>query len=301
MLPGELASEVLAEDRVWSFLKPWISPTQATIWRAATYHFHALVAQRWRQGPIFLAGDACHQMPPFLAQGLNQGVRDAANLAWKLAAVLRGDASDALLDTYERERKANVRAVIGITKDLGRIICERDERLVGERNTRMQGEFAAGKGHFVRQDFLPPLSDGLLDPERRSPGPGEPCPQPWIETTDGWQRMDEVLGCGFRVVVVGDVEVTPQVERTAAAIKASISRIGFLGDTQQGEFRRSRLIERHGVLTTWMAGRSCNAIVVRPDNVVFGIASGTEALARLLARLSDDLKKTSWPASQEPR
>ena len=53
MLPGELASEVLAEDRVWSFLKPWISPAQATIWRAATYHFHALVAERWRRGPIF--------------------------------------------------------------------------------------------------------------------------------------------------------------------------------------------------------------------------------------------------------
>ena len=128
MLPGESPSEVLAQDRIWSFLHPWISPAQAMIWRAATYNFHALVAERWRQGTIFLAGDACHQMPPFLAQGLNQGVRDAANLAWKLGAVLRGDASDALLDTYERERKANVRSVIGITKDLGRIICERDDR-----------------------------------------------------------------------------------------------------------------------------------------------------------------------------
>ena len=65
----------------------------------------AMVAERYRAGPVFLAGDAAHEMPPTGGFGLNTGVQDAQNLAWKLASVLRGEAGDALLDSYDAERR----------------------------------------------------------------------------------------------------------------------------------------------------------------------------------------------------
>ena len=78
-------------EGTWRLLSRWLSPEEGTLWRQSSYRFHALVAQRWRAGRVFLAGDAAHMQPPFLGQGMCQGVRDAANLAWKLSAVLRGE------------------------------------------------------------------------------------------------------------------------------------------------------------------------------------------------------------------
>ena len=80
-----------------------------TFLRQATYTFRGAVADRWRNGRLFLLGDAAHLTPPFIGQGMRAGIRDAANLAWKLALVVRGDADDRLLDTYETERRPYAR------------------------------------------------------------------------------------------------------------------------------------------------------------------------------------------------
>ena len=84
---------------------PGLTPEDGTLWRQASYRFHALVADHWRAGRVFVAGDAAHQQPPFLGQGMCQGIRDVANLSWKLGAVLRGEAEEVLLDSYGAERK----------------------------------------------------------------------------------------------------------------------------------------------------------------------------------------------------
>lgn len=81
LMPGETPGEMAEDASVWALLKPWRDPSQARIWRAATYPFHALVAEQWRKGNVFLAGDACHMTPPFLAQGMVQGIQDTVNLA----------------------------------------------------------------------------------------------------------------------------------------------------------------------------------------------------------------------------
>ena len=117
----------LAEDEsvpdVWKLLAPWgVTAENAELVRAVGYRFHALMADRWRDDDVLLAGDAAHQMPPFMGQGMCSGVRDAANLAWKLAEVLHEGADDALLDTYEVERRPHVEAVIGLSIQAGTLL-----------------------------------------------------------------------------------------------------------------------------------------------------------------------------------
>ena len=111
-------------SRVRALLEPWLTPDDAELVRAVVYRFHATVADSMRSGRIFLAGDAAHQMPPFLGQGLCSGVRDAANLAWKLRLVDDGLAYDALLDTYGDERLPHAAGVVAHAVDTGRLIDE---------------------------------------------------------------------------------------------------------------------------------------------------------------------------------
>ena len=90
LLPGEDPREMEEPAQVWRLLASWITPDDATLWRAASYRFHALVAEQWRRGRVFLAGDAAHQQPPFIGQGMCQGIRDVGNLVWKLDRVIKG-------------------------------------------------------------------------------------------------------------------------------------------------------------------------------------------------------------------
>ena len=153
--PGE-------EPDVWKLLARWITPDDAQLWRAASYRFHALVAREWRRGRVFLAGDAAHQQPPFTGQGMCQGIRDAANLSWKLHYVLAGSAKERLLDTYEAERSAHAKRLISIVKDIGAVIGERN---VEKARARDRWHLAEAGGKVVtvpRQHLIPPLEDGFL-------------------------------------------------------------------------------------------------------------------------------------------
>ena len=285
ILPGELPSEIARPERVWQLLRPWLRPDQGQIWRSAAYRFHALVAENWRNGNGFLAGDAAHQTPPFLAQGLNQGIRDAANLAWKLSAALQG-APDGLLDSYEAERRPNVREVIAITKMLGREICERDAAAAEERNRRLRDDFESGKGIRVRQDLLPPLKNLLCDADRTHdarPGEGELFPQPWVTTTKGRQRLDDVLGTGFRIILAGDFAAGTQISR-ARAMGVKIATIGPRRPAVDFAFADSE-----GLLSNWMVKRACRGVIVRPDHVVYAAVSTEVDLTESLLRLSEAL------------
>ncbi|MDQ2874706.1 MAG: bifunctional 3-(3-hydroxy-phenyl)propionate/3-hydroxycinnamic acid hydroxylase, partial [Actinomycetota bacterium] len=119
---------------VWQRVAGYLTPDDADLIRVATYTFRSLVADRWRAGNVLLAGDAAHQMPPFLGQGMCSGVRDARNLAFKLGLVLRGEASPAMLDTYQTEREPHVRTVIAAGVRLGRQHTLRDPAAAAERD-----------------------------------------------------------------------------------------------------------------------------------------------------------------------
>jgi 3-(3-hydroxy-phenyl)propionate hydroxylase len=92
LMPGEKPEAMVQDEQVWALLARWLTPADGVLWRRASYRFHALVAHDWHQGRVFIAGDAAHQQPPFLGQGMCQGLRDVANLAWKLHAVIKGQA-----------------------------------------------------------------------------------------------------------------------------------------------------------------------------------------------------------------
>ena len=185
VLPGDDREALVRPDTLWRLVAPWVKPEQARLERAAIYTFHSVIAQGWREGRLLLAGDACHQTPPFLGQGMCAGIRDAANLAWKLEAVLARGAPETLLDTYESERAPHVRALIELAVRLGDIIQTTDPARAAERDAR----FRAGRPEIFE---LPPqlLGQGAFDADAGSLA-GRPFPQPRL--ADG-RLLDELLG-----------------------------------------------------------------------------------------------------------
>jgi 2-polyprenyl-6-methoxyphenol hydroxylase-like FAD-dependent oxidoreductase len=120
--PGEDPVAMNTTEKVWALLSPWVLVDEARLVRHAAYRFKGVVATSLRRGRVLLAGDAAHQMPPFMGQGLNSGMRDAFNLSWKLAAVLEGCAYSLLLDTYGAERIPHATSVVHHSVDTGRLI-----------------------------------------------------------------------------------------------------------------------------------------------------------------------------------
>ncbi|MEZ5183800.1 MAG: bifunctional 3-(3-hydroxy-phenyl)propionate/3-hydroxycinnamic acid hydroxylase [Acidimicrobiales bacterium] len=187
LLPGEEAADIDRPDVIRELLAGWIDPDLVEVERSAVYTFHGLIAERWRDRRVLLAGDAAHQMPPFLGQGMCSGMRDAANLVWKLAAVERG-APAALLDTYQAEREPHVRAIIEAAVSFGRIICTTDPAVAAERDAGLRAAASGGA-----QPPLPHLAGGPL----LAPGGGGLAPQPRLDD----RLLDDVVGPRWTVIV----------------------------------------------------------------------------------------------------
>lgn len=269
LLPGEDPKQVVSDAAVWRLLSRWISPDEATLWRQAAYRFHALVAHEWRRGRVFLAGDAAHQQPPFIGQGMCQGLRDAANLSWKLAAVMQGRADEALLDTYGEERGRHVRELTARLKHIGSIIGERDEAAARRRDAALLAEAGGVIKTTPRQDIIPPLACGLLA-EEGNPGRGTLFPQPWLGEGEACVRMDHRYGTGWRLVLDDD--------KAPAGLE-------FAG----GAVVRIGAEDRDGILRRWFDRYGVWAAIVRPDHYVYGTAADSGDLARLLKGLGERL------------
>lgn len=158
---GEVPADMLEDARIMALLAPWRDLASFTLGRKAVYRFHGLVAQEWRKGNVLLAGDAAHQTPPFMGQGLCAGVRDAENLAWKLAEVFSGRASDALLNTYQPEREPHVRSMIEAAIFMGRVVCVQDEAEAEKRDADMLAARKAAPGSAAIPP-APALSGGAF-------------------------------------------------------------------------------------------------------------------------------------------
>jgi len=248
--PGEDDRQMTTPSEVWTLLADWITPEEADLERTAVYTFHSLIAERWRQGRLLIAGDAAHQTPPFMGQGMCAGIRDAANLAWKLALVRRWKASDALLDTYQSERHPHVREYVTTAVRLGGLIntCGTEAALraaiqVPDGTTRMES-------------IAPPLGLGLGCGRHRGRLFGQP------RLADG-RLMDDVAP--FAPVLVAE-----------AALAA---RLTVPPDLALVTTRETPEAAQH------LARLDATAALLRPDRYVFGTAGTAAELKALLAAM----------------
>ena len=248
LLPGEQPEDVLADKFVEALLAPW--EVDVAIERKAVYRFHGLIAERWRDGRLLIAGDAAHQMPPFAGQGMCSGIRDGANLAWKLASVIQQNADDAILDSYQREREPNVRSYIGLAIEMGRVVCTLDPDVAAARDAKMSAALEAGV------PALPPVEPPVLTGPyvlEATAGAGRLFPQPVArrgEKVVG--RLDDQLGPGAWLIVMG---TAPQGATTGLTV------------VQTNE---ERLASFRTALEGWLARHGAVAVLVRPDRIVFG-------------------------------
>ena len=289
VMPGEDRGEMEREENVWRLLSRWINPEDATLWRRASYQFHALVAGEWRNGRAFIAGDAAHQQPPFTGQGMCQGVRDVANLAWKLDRVLHSKSSDALLDTYASERRAHVKRLTTVIKGIGRVICERDLQAARARDVRMLAETGGKVITQARQDLIPPLSCGLLSPSPHAAN-GTIFPQPWIRRSAGTVLLDSIAGTGFRIVANDRSIVAGLCAATLTHLDMQLVHVGANARAEdgggKGQGSAVSVTEVDGVVANWFQRNQCSAAIVRPDHYVFGVAANRSELDRQIAALS---------------
>ncbi len=278
--PSESAAALQDESAVWELLAPWLQRDEGKLWRWATYEFHAVVANVWRAGSVLLLGDAAHMTPPFMAQGMTQGFRDAANLVWKLARVLEGRAGDALLDTYMEERAPHVRATTEVAKGLGRVICETDPIAARERDKKMLAEFGDPPAVRSRQSLIPDLSAGLI--LRNSVAAGSVFPQPSVIYQGERRRFDDLVGHEpFLVIQNNAPAIGMTMDTIALCNEHQIQLVVLSADTDIQVGHAIAVSEEHSLLGDWFAEHHCVAAFVRPDFYVFGSAATAADVEKL--------------------
>lgn len=259
------------EEPSLELLRDVLSPHRALepedVERAVVYRFHGLVADRWRKGRMFVMGDAAHMMPPFAGQGLNSGIRDAANLCWKLSSVLHGTAPETILDSYEAERLPHALQSVRLSEKLGRVVMTVSERLATFRDDAVRRALDTTEGRELLENmrFRPParFTSGLVTGD----GEGIGCQvgQPRVFATPGGRisMLDDVVGDGWALF---DVEVSTPL---SATLPSSVARFDVaLSEERRIDPGARTLLDVDGSLlrefTPWRGRR----VLVRPDHVV---------------------------------
>jgi len=254
--PGETPEEAVRDAFIAKLIAPFADPAMVEVERRAVYRFHAVFAKEWRKGRVLLAGDAAHQMPPFLGQGLCSGTRDAANLSWKLAAVIKGQAREALLDSYQRERDPHVRAITEMAVFMGKIVCTQNRDDAAARDRDMLAKPEAER--FAAMPDALGLASGICSGDVSA---GTIFPEPWIGHGEGRKRLDDAAGVAALLIHRGAGCEVAAAFRAAGGFAAPLEapldedgRVGaLLGDAE--------------------------AVLVRPDRYVFGRGSAVALVA----------------------
>ncbi len=274
--PGETEEQVTAEPRARDLIARYGGDADAEIERLRVYTFQARIADRWRNGRVFLAGDAAHLTPPFAGQGMNAGLRDAANLAWKLAAVLKGRLGSGLLDSYQTERKDHAWIMIRFAIRMGYLVSP-GNRFVA----------AITRSALRASRLIPPLRDWLVQ-MRFKPKPrfakgffvtagdlsarlcGRMFPQPMVERGQSTLRLDDVLGPGFAFLCYGrDPGLLAAgfggvADRLGASVTGCLPRnFAFPASPFEPLIRDST-----GAIGRFMGDRDAAVILLRPDRYV---------------------------------
>ncbi|MGZ8801412.1 MAG: bifunctional 3-(3-hydroxy-phenyl)propionate/3-hydroxycinnamic acid hydroxylase MhpA [Mycobacterium sp.] len=285
LLADETAETYATLEALRPLIKPWtaeVPDTELELIRVAEYTFRAQIADRWRDGNVFLLGDAAHLTPPFIGQGMCAGLRDAVNLSWKLAAVLSRSLPEDVLESYERERKPHARYMIGMALSMGlamtaggkvgnlarRVIVPRLPAIPGVRRRIVDSATPKlGRSTLV----TPSLRVGDLA--------GHLCPNALL---DSGRRLDPEIGPGFAVITT--TAPSPAEHALATA-------------------RGARLLHvRSGTaLAVWLHRHRAKAAVVRPDRTVMCAGRDTRRMCETLPSFHAHDPEASEPAPSHHR
>ena len=246
--------KVLSENYIWNFLKPWLNKSEAIIERKTIYQFESSIARKWRKGRIFIAGDAAHLMPPFMGQGMCAGIRDASNLAWKIATCLRVKHNDTFLNTYQSERSLNVREYIETTMRMGEFVNAVESIQITDNIS------SDNKGIKSMQSIKPKIGKGLghLKDKNR----GKIFPQ--FKLNKNISLDDNFSKKGILIL--------------SSDIKTKVSKNYPLVNSKK--FKK---------LSVYLKNINSKGIIVRPDRFILGSANSNHEINLLLKKYSEIL------------
>ncbi|HUS95656.1 MAG TPA: bifunctional 3-(3-hydroxy-phenyl)propionate/3-hydroxycinnamic acid hydroxylase, partial [Hyphomicrobiaceae bacterium] len=258
----EASEDIVSPEFTWQLLSRWLMPDAAELERTAVYTFHSCIAEQWRKGRLLIAGDSAHQTPPFMGQGLCAGIRDAANLAWKLALVSQGQAGANLLDSYQSERHPHVRAYVETALRLGRLINMDDPKQA------LQAAMPQG-GSTRMSSIAPALGPGLSAGDI-----GHTGALAWqLRLADG-RLLDDLAGYHF--VLICDRDVWRHDASNREHFEAESMHVVFAD------------VEPAAAEYLTMLG--VRAVLLRPDRYILGTASSPaelSALGKVVRNLAD--------------
>ena len=310
LMPGQTREYMESPDTVRQYLARHVDVEKFEVLRHLVYTFNALIAERWRVGRVFLAGDAAHMTPQFIGQGMNAGVRDAWNLSWKLDAALDGRGGEALLDSYQAERFPHVRDMIKTAVRMKDFVSTANPVLALLRNvvtrTAMRmpilGPYLRA-GRFIP---MPYYNDGCYFGQPRAnrrAAPGRLAPQPTVRDPDGQRHLlDELLGNDFAVVGLGmDPRGGLALDDIEACRRLGMQFVALypIGGRPQGNVDRANpegvveVEDVQGTLVDWFRSRGHapgSVAVLRPDRFVYGVVAASES-SRLVQTLICDLQR----------
>lgn len=265
-------------------------PEDANVMRSRVYTHNARLARQFQKGRVFIAGDAAHLMPVWQGQGYNSGIRDATNLGWKLAMVAKGEAREALLDSYGVERRDHAKAMIDLSVTAGKIFSPTSKTVSWLRDKLglLMNAIPPVKRYFVEMRFkpMPRYRDGVVMKTARGEvqgnATGKMFPQPRVLDADGaCRRLDDVLGLDIAILSWGnDPQLFLKPEERERWSKLGARFFAIVPETQHGGFQGNILpgtevlSDTDGALHEWFAdqGGDGSVVFLRPDRFVAGIA-----------------------------
>ena len=287
LLPGETAEDMQEVEKIQALIDPWTPRGTYEIRRSAVYQFHAANADRWREGRVFIAGDAAHQTPPFLGQGMNAGMRDVINLGWKLPLVINDIADDKLLDSYFDERAAHAHNLVDWAVSIGQLMehIAEQERCAREGLPPPQTPDQLGSSGYGQGREQPPIQDGVVlsDQVNDTGFTGYLFRQPFVRDAgaegDGQEvRLDELLGAGFSLVYSAKDQLMLNLSDKSLQIIDQLSMaVVSVADLDVVRGKLDAVLDEH------------NAVIVRPDRIIFGHTEKDISVDTLIEQLANKL------------
>jgi 3-(3-hydroxy-phenyl)propionate hydroxylase len=294
ILPGEDEEAMAKPDRVDELIRavvPDVGPLEYI--RQRVYTHHARVAGSFVTGRVVLGGDAAHLMPVWQGQGYNSGIRDAANLGWKLAAAVHGEASPQIVQTYDTERRTHATAMVKLSQAAGVLVRQtrRSTALVRDAVTRAWDYVPPLKRYIVEMRYkpMPTYTEGVvLTGAGHAPAVGRLFIQPTVTTRhDGRQRLDDVLGPWFALLAWGDdprPHLSPAALEVVQRLRARVVVARPATQLQWGDpdTEDTRVVADDGELKAWFDEQGGSVVVLRPDRFVATVCRPLELSLRMV-------------------